>query len=196
MVETISLTGLRPKDLEVIPYRESISDLAEVFMLQQVGAFLSLPITALVSQIKRLLRALEVILSAMFILRSLPNKSTAQGLGNNWVFAVFIDLEDNIYAATLGGLSISTDNGISFSNKTTSQGLGNDNVRGVYVDSSGTIYAATAAGLSISYDGGSNFINKSTDQGIGTISANSVFIMESSNTIYVPTNYGISVHAY
>jgi hypothetical protein len=57
----------------------------------------------------------------------------------------------NVYAATFGGLSISTDGGTTFTNKTTTDGLGDDLVIGVYVDGS-NVYAATQGGLSISTD--------------------------------------------
>jgi hypothetical protein len=53
-----------------------------------------------------------------------------------------------IYAATFGGLSISTDGGNSFTNYTTSDGLGSNNVVGVYASGS-NIYVATNGGLSI-----------------------------------------------
>ena len=57
-----------------------------------------------------------------------------------------------VYAATGGGLSISTNGGNSFANKTTANGLGHNIVRGVFVSGS-TVYAATEGGLSI---GGNN----------------------------------------
>ena len=72
-----------------------------------------------------------------------------QGLGNNHVRGVFAN-GDTIYAATQGGLSISTDDGATWSTKTTKNGLGSDSVNGVY-GSGSTIYAATGGGgLSIS----------------------------------------------
>ena len=45
-------------------------------------------------------------------------------------------------------MSISTNNGSSWTNYTISQGLGNNDVRGVYASDS-SIYAATTGGLSI-----------------------------------------------
>ena len=54
----------------------------------------------------------------------------------------------NIYAATDGGLSISTNGGSSFTNYTIANGLGSNNVRGVYASGS-SIYVATLGGLSI-----------------------------------------------
>ena len=64
-----------------------------------------------------------------------------------------------IYAATYGGLSISTDGGATFTNRTEEDGLGSNMMRGVYADGS-TIYAATWGGLSISTDGGATFTNR------------------------------------
>ena len=40
---------------------------------------------------------------------------------------------ETVYAATYGGLSISTNGGTSFTNKTTSSGLGGSSVYGVFV---------------------------------------------------------------
>ena len=89
------------------------------------------------------------------------NKTTADGLGSDNVYGVYAD-GLNVYAATNGGLSISTNGGGSFTKKVTSNtgtpGLGSNNVYGVYTDG-GTIYAATRGGLSISTDGGANFAN-------------------------------------
>ena len=67
-----------------------------------------------------------------------------------------------VYAATAGGLSISTDGGANFTNKTTADGLGDNVVHGVFVD--GTyVYAATDGGLGISSDCVSSSSDSSTD---------------------------------
>ncbi len=57
--------------------------------------------------------------------QTFTNKTTANGLGNNTVRGVFAS-GSTVYAATSGGLSISTDSGASFTNKTTANGLGNN----------------------------------------------------------------------
>jgi hypothetical protein len=64
-----------------------------------------------------------------------------------------------VYAATLGGVSISTDGGTSFVTRTTANGLGTNDTYGVGVNGS-TVYVATWSGLSISTDGGATFTNK------------------------------------
>jgi hypothetical protein len=57
---------------------------------------------------------------------SFTTRTTAQGLGHNNVYAVFVN-GAYVYAGTNNGLSISTNSGASFVNKTTADGLG-DNV--------------------------------------------------------------------
>ena len=73
--------------------------------------------------------------------------STSSGLGHSGVHGVYAS-GSTVYAATLGGLSTSTNGGLNFTNKTTTNGLGNNWVRGVYASGS-TVYAATSGGLSI-----------------------------------------------
>jgi hypothetical protein len=75
---------------------------------------------------------------------------THLGIADHTVRGVFAS-GSNIYAATDGGLSISTDSGSTWSNKTTADGLGNNTVYSVFASGS-NIYAATYGGLSISKD--------------------------------------------
>ena len=53
---------------------------------------------------------------------SYNNRTTANGLGDNQVVDVY-GVGNMVYAATLGGLSISTDGGATFANRTTANGL-------------------------------------------------------------------------
>ena len=76
------------------------------------------------------------------------NNTTNSGLQNDIVYQVYVD-GTNLYAATEGGLSISTNSGTSFTNYTSANGLPDDYVSGVTAVGS-TIYAATGSGLSIS----------------------------------------------
>ncbi len=116
------------------------------------------------------------------------NKTTANGLGNNVVYGVYA-VGSTVYAATDGGLSISTDGGTSFTNKTTADGLGNDSLYGVYAVGS-TIYAA-GRGLSISTNGGASFTNYTTSNSLGSNAVNGVYAVGS--TIYAATAGGLSI---
>ena len=89
----------------------------------------------------------------------------------------------------VGGLSISTNGGSTFTNKTTSDGLGSNNVLAVFVSGT-TVYAATANGLSISTDGGSSFANYLLP---GSSYVNGVYAV--GNTVYAATDGGLSISA-
>ena len=85
------------------------------------------------------------------------------------MFGVYV-VGSNVYAATYGGLSISTDGGATFTNKTT------DIVYGVYAVGS-NIYAATEnSGLSISTDGGTTFTYRTTSDGLGDNLVSGVYV--------------------
>jgi LPXTG-motif cell wall-anchored protein len=86
------------------------------------------------------------------------NKTMADGLGSNNVSGVFV-VGNTIYASTkdttygygtptLGGLSISTDGGTTFTNKNMADGLGSSDVNAVFVDGY-TIYAGTSASAKV-----------------------------------------------
>jgi autotransporter-associated beta strand protein len=117
------------------------------------------------------------------------NYTITEGLGDNWVNGVYAD-GSAIYAATDGGLSISTNGGTSFINRTTAAGLGGNITLGVYANGS-SVYAATAGGLSISTDGGASFINRTTSQGLGSNSVYGVYANGSS--VYAATPGGLSI---
>ena len=106
-------------------------------------------------------------------------------------FGVYVaDSGATLYAATNGGLSVSTNGGTSWTNYTTAQGLASNSVKGVWV--SGTkILAATSAGLSVSTNGGSSWTNYATSQGLAGSSGQAVFV--SGSTIYVGTSGGLSI---
>ena len=127
------------------------------------------------------------------------NRTKEDGIGDNkrrtipdevnWVYRVYAD-GSTIYAATPGGLSISTDGGATFTNRTTKDGLGDDEVKGVYADGS-TIYAATEGGLSISTDGGATFTNRTKEDGLGDNRVLGVYA--DGSTIYAATWPGLSI---
>jgi hypothetical protein len=99
----------------------------------------------------------------------------------------------NVYAATDGGLSISTDGGTSFTNKITLDGLGSNSVFGVYVVGS-NVYAATPGGLSISTNGGTSFTNKTTSNGLGNNVVVGVYA-DGSNVYAATVGGGLSISA-
>ena len=120
---------------------------------------------------------------------SFTNRTTADGLGNNSVRGVYV-VGSTVYAATNGGLSISTDSGATFTNRTTSDGLGVNGVRGVYVDGS-NVYAATrTGGLSISTDGGATFTNYTTSDGLGSNTTKNAYAV--GGNVYAATLGGLS----
>ena len=144
--------------------------------------------------------ALAVVLSAGLLFGGSPavaaacfssfiNKTTADGLGANWVRGVYVE-GSNVYAATESGLSISTNHGATYTNKTMADGLGANFVSGVYVDGS-TVYAATYGGLSISTDGGANFANTTTADGLGDNIVLGVYA--DGSTVYAATYGGLSI---
>ena len=116
------------------------------------------------------------------------NRTTANGLGNDIVNGVFA-VGSTVYAATGGGLSISTNGGATFNNRTTDDSLGSNLVLGVYAVG-GTVYAATADGLSISPDGGATFINRDMNDGLGS-GARWVYVVD--DTVYVATGSALSI---
>jgi len=118
------------------------------------------------------------------------NYTTANGLGNNFLFDVYAT-DSTIYVATRdGGLSISTNDGTDWTTYTTADGLGDNRVISVYAVGS-TIYAATRSGLSISTDNGANWTNYTNADGLGDLLVESVYAVGS--TIYAATANGLSI---
>lgn len=83
-------------------------------------------------------------------------RTTANGLGSNRINDVFA-VGNTVYAATDGGLSISTDGGQTFVNRTTANGLPNNKINVVAVVGN-TVYAGMDDGVARSVDGGANFV--------------------------------------
>jgi hypothetical protein len=77
------------------------------------------------------------------------NRTTANGLGDNYVRKVYV-FGSRIYAATNGGVSISTDGGATFRNFSTANGLGSNIVLSAYVVGSKVFVGTDGGGLSIS----------------------------------------------
>ena len=80
--------------------------------------------------------------------------TTAQGIGSNFVRSILVS-NNNVYACTAGGFSISSDNGANFSNKTTVDGLGSNSTRQLALTEGAAAIVENNAGVSqISVDQG------------------------------------------
>jgi len=119
------------------------------------------------------------------------NRTTANGLGHNNINDVVV-VGNNVYAATDGGISISTDGGVTFVNKTTAQGLPVNLVTSIAVVGT-NIYAGTASGLAVSTDGGTSFTTKTTVQGLSDDNIRSV--AASGTNVYVASGLAVSISA-
>jgi len=112
-------------------------------------------------------------------------RTPTDGLGSDLVVGVYA-VGSNVYAATFGGVSVSTDGGSNFTNST--NGLGSTTVQGIYALGS-TVYAATGGGVSISAGGGGAFTNYTA--GLGSTNVTGVFATAS--TVYAATNGGLGI---
>ncbi|WP_119345023.1 WD40/YVTN/BNR-like repeat-containing protein [Facilibium subflavum] len=113
-------------------------------------------------------------------------KKTHAGVANNFVREVFV-ADNTIYAATSGGLSISTDGGESWIYKTTVNNLGNNATKAVFV-ADNIIYVGTDHGLSISKDNGLSWQTKTSANDFTNAPVEDVYILDS--IIYTATNGG------
>jgi hypothetical protein len=87
-------------------------------------------------------------------------------------------------------LSVSNDNGDSWTNYITANGLGSNSVLSVFASDS-YLYAATAGGLSVSTDNGDSWTNFTTADGLG---GDFVFgVYASDGYLYAATDGGLSI---
>lgn len=119
---------------------------------------------------------------------SFTHYDTTDGVGSNLVNRVYMN-GNTVYAATEGGLSISTDGGLTYTNYTTADGLGSNAVNDV-VSAGSYVYAATDAGLSISSNSGVTYTNYTTANGLLNNQCN--FVYYYNGTLYVATSSGVS----
>jgi hypothetical protein len=120
---------------------------------------------------------------------SFTNRTTADGLGSNTAYGVYV-VGSTVYAATNGGLAISTNGGATFTNRTTANGLGSNTSNDVYAVGS-TVYVGTAIGLAISTNGGTSFANRTTANGLGINTINGVSVF--GTDVYAATPVGLAV---
>ncbi|MCX6417477.1 MAG: OmpA family protein [Actinobacteria bacterium] len=123
---------------------------------------------------------------------SFTNYTTANGLGSNNVSGVFV-VGNTIYASTtdttygygnptVGGLSISTNGGTTFTNKNMANGLGSSDVKAVFVDGN-TIYAGTS--ISAKVIATSPVTNMEVNSGIVTLTTSADNGLAVGSIVYV-----------
>ncbi|HAM10545.1 MAG: hypothetical protein A2X05_08955 [Bacteroidetes bacterium GWE2_41_25] len=116
--------------------------------------------------------------------------TTEQGLNNNLILSVCIDINENLWIGSFGGGAIRYD-GLNLCKFTDSSGLVNNVVNCIFEDSKGKIWLGTAGGLSV-YSG-RTFTNYTVDQGLCHNYIRSI-AEDNSGRIWISTNdAGISV---
>ena len=97
-----------------------------------------------------------------------------------------------VYAASDGGLGISTDGGTTFVNRTSADGLGSRNVQSVVVTGSIVFASTWGGGVGVSTDGGASFTSLTpANSGLGDWLLRGSFL--SGSKLYVATNSGLSI---
>ena len=112
------------------------------------------------------------------------------GLGSPFVNALAAS-GSTVYAATLGGLSVSTDSGASWTTYTTANGLANDNVGCVAASDSDIYIGVSKSGMFASSDGGKSWKQYTTLDGLPSDSVNCVTV--SGKKVYVGTDKGLAI---
>ena len=116
--------------------------------------------------------------------------TTDQGLSNNLILSVCIDIKENLWIGSFGGGVIRYD-GLNMCKFTDSTGLVNNVVNCILEDSKGNIWFGTAGGVSV-YSG-RTFTNYTVDQGLCHNYIRSI-VEDNSGRIWISTNdAGISV---
>ena len=119
------------------------------------------------------------------VIQEFGNKTTEDGLGQNFCFGLHLSENGVLYVATNGGVSISNDGGSgSFANHPPT------GCQDVY-ELNGVLYVATGSQLGISTDGGNSFTLKTTVDGLG--SNNCTAICSDTSLLYVATGGGLSI---
>ena len=152
------------------------------FALKELASYPSLPTT----------RNIYLGMETQGLLLALDGGTTltrsVDGLGDLNIEDIFVQ-NGIIYVATWGGVSISKDDGKSFTNHT--KGLLNHKILSIVVDKKQTIYAGpVAGGIAISKDGGKTFT--SYIHGIGRNSAKDIFV-DNEGIIYVAVGMRVCI---
>lgn len=120
-------------------------------------------------------------------------KTTTNGLGSNTTYNGFFD-GTTIYIGTAGGLSMSTDHGLTYTNKSIVDGIsgrtGNSRVKAIYATAP-YVFAGTENGLSTSTNNGVSFINRNATNYINPTDVQRVAVK--GTNVYVIKNYTLYI---
>ena len=127
------------------------------------------------------------ILTSQFRMDLVKNYTITDGIADNNINSIFIN-NNNIYLATSGGLSVSTDDCANWTNYTTNDGIGSNDIRTVYVNETKIfigVYSDTVnnRGIYISEDYGTTW-NKKNDENISDINGEGNIICATRNDGY------------
>ena len=118
--------------------------------------------------------------------------TTAQGLGDNDVRAVWGDGAGAVWVGTADGVSRSDDGGATWQTFTADHGLGSNSVSAVWGDRAGAVWVGTyGGGVSRSDDGGATWQTFTADQGLGYNSVSAVW-GDGAGAVWVGTADGVS----
>lgn len=111
-------------------------------------------------------------------------------LPNNNIKTIKVDSTGKIYVGTDYGISISSDNGTTWTSPSGFSGLENFNIKGLFLDSL-KVYAATFAGAYESSDGGNSWVKiAATSNGLGSNLINDVWV--NGSNYYLAQNFAYS----
>lgn len=114
----------------------------------------------------------------------------SSGLGSQFVNSVTAS-GSTLYAATIAGLSVSTDFGASWTTYTTANGLVSDDM-GCVAASDGMIYVGIVkSGLSVSSDGGKSWKQYTKLDGLPSDAVNCITV--SGKKVYIGTDSGLAI---
>lgn len=116
------------------------------------------------------------------------------GFLDGFVTDFFVDGQ-TIFIATLEGLSVSKDEGETFTNYTATDGLLQNRVNGVYA-SDDEIYLAHNTGLSISHDGGMTWTGNSSISPVYSVSGLNGDILVGSDGLYISYDEGVNFSSF
>jgi ligand-binding sensor domain-containing protein len=125
--------------------------------------------------------------------------SENSGIASPWTKEVLVAADNTVYAAStywnttyVGGLSISLDEGFTYTTKTITNGLAGNQVVRLREKADGKLFISTTTGFSITTNKGSSFTNYTTANGLISNNIKGTFADENGNW-FILTDLGMSV---